>query len=327
MPKIVDYDNLLLAFWKASKGKRYATQVLQYQEALEENLRLLGHQISKGCIEVGDYRYFMVYEPKPRNICAAAFREQVLHHALLNVCHDSFERVQVYDSYASRKGKGCSAALKRSAAYCRRYAWFLKLDVKKFFDSIHHDVLKGQLQRLFREETVLQLFYAVIDSYAHSPQRGVPIGNLTSQYFANHYLSGLDHFIKDEKGVTAYVRYMDDMVLWSDDPGQLKRLRSQINAYTVGRLRCELKPALLNRVTSGLPFVGYRLFPNHIRLLQQSKQRFIKKAGRIHEKYISGEWTEAECQRHVLPLVAFTEHCDSLNFRKKVYLRLNGQSS
>ena len=312
LQRVLHEDNLLLAFWKASKGKRYARQVLAYQSALDENLRRLGREIGLGCVGVGDYRHFMVYEPKARHICACAFREQVLHHALMNVCHDSFERVQIYDSYASRKGKGTYAALKRSMEYSRRYSWFMKLDVRKFFDSIHHDVLKAQLCRLFKEAGLLQMFYAIIDSYAHTPCRGVPIGNLTSQYFANHYLSGLDHFIKDNNSMPAYVRYMDDMVLWSDDKAQLKDMHAQITEYTGRQLRCELKPVLLNRTAAGLPFLGYRVFQHHLRLLQQSKQRFIKKAGYIHAKYHSGEWTESQCQRHILPLIAFTTHCDSL---------------
>ena len=142
-------DNLRLAFWKAKKGKNYSKGVLAYQADLEANLLRLRGQMLCGQVEVGDYHLFKVFDPKERLICAPAFREQVLHHALMNVCHEHFERVQVHDSYASRKGKGVHAALKRAEAYTKQYAWFLKLDVRKFFESIHHGVLKGQLRRLF----------------------------------------------------------------------------------------------------------------------------------------------------------------------------------
>ena len=177
---------------------------------------LLRQQLLSGEVEVGDYSYFKIYDPKEREICASAFREQVLHHALMNICHQYFERYQIYDSYASRPDKGVHAALHRAKTYSQRQFWFLKLDVKQFFASIHHTVLKKQLQHLFKDYELLTIFAHIIDSYAASPNRGVPIGNLSSQYFANHYLAGLDHFIKEELRCKRYVRYMDDMVLWNE---------------------------------------------------------------------------------------------------------------
>lgn len=326
MPQIMDMDNLRLAFWKAGKGKRYASSVLAYQEKLEENLRALREQIRRGKVEVGDYRYFFVYEPKKREICASAFREQVLHHALMNVCHPYFERAQIYDSYASRIGKGTYAALGRARQHTRRYDWFLKLDVRKFFASIQHDVLKGQLARLFKEEDLLSICYQIIDSYEASPDRGLPIGNLTSQYFANHYLSGLDHFIKEELKIKAYARYMDDMVLWSQDKQELQTARLAITDFVEERLCCALKPLQLNRTRLGLPFLGYRVHPHYMRLLQKSKVRFIRKMERIYRYKVEGYWSEEDCQSRALPLIAFTQHSDAGSFRKSVLLRLEGQT-
>ncbi|MCO6493222.1 MAG: RNA-directed DNA polymerase [Phaeodactylibacter sp.] len=327
LPGIADPDNLRLASWKAAKGKRYAREVLAYQEDLEENLWHLREQIQEGKVEVGDYRYFKVYEPKERQICASAFGEQVLHHALMNVCHDYFERAQVYDSYASRVGKGTYACLARAKDFTHRYPWYLKLDVRKFFQSIHHSVLKGQLARLFKEQQLLEIFYQVIDSYEASPDRGLPIGNLTSQYFANHYLCGLDHFIKEQLGFKAYVRYMDDMVLWAPEKAVLKEAHVAIADHVENKLRCELKPESLNRSKRGLPFLGYRIFPHHVRLLQKSKVRFIRKISKVEAHYQSGEWSEIACQRRVLPLIAFTVHADAKIFRKDVLLSLQGQPS
>lgn len=180
LSQIEDIGNLRLAFWKAGKGKRHSGAVLVYQANLEINLRELQRQIRSGHVEVGDYRYFLVYEPKEREICASAFREQVLHHALMNVCHAHFDKKLIDDSYASRKGKGTYAALNRAKGYCKKHAWYLKMDVRKFFASIHHHALKAQLARLFKEERLLRIFYQIIDSYEASPGRGLPIGNLTS---------------------------------------------------------------------------------------------------------------------------------------------------
>ena len=318
LPRIEDMDNLELAFWKASKGKRYASSVLAYQTHLDKHLLALQQDIRRGKIELGDYRYFYVYEPKKREICASAFGEQVFHHALMNVCHEHFDKVQIYDSYASRKGKGTYAALERAKKYTRKYTWFLKLDVRKFFASIHHDVLKKQLARRFKGKRLLSLFDQIIDSYAHNPERGLPIGNLTSQYFANHYLCGLDHFIKESLACKAYVRYMDDMVLWANDKGSLQQLYGEITGYIENQLRLQLKPKQLNRTVLGLPFLGYRLHPCYVRLLGKSRKRFIHKIKKIQGKLADGEWDQHIAHRHVLPLLAFTQHADSLALRQQV---------
>ncbi len=320
--RIIEPENLRWAAWKAAKGKRNAQAVLAYQADLDANLLHLRGQIISGRVEVGDYRYFKVYEPKERQICASAFREQVLHHALMNVCHEYFDRAQIFDSYASRKGKGNYAALERAKHFSHSHAWFLKLDVRKFFESVHHDVIKGQLALLFKEQRLLEVFDAILDSYEAHPNLGVPIGNLTSQYFANHYLAGLDHFIKEELRIKAYVRYMDDMVLWHQDKAALKAALREIGDYLHGCLHCDLKPPLLNRCRLGLPFLGYRVFPHYLHLLQKSKVRFIRKMKRIEEHYQSGTWSEEACARHAWPLVAFTEHADAKVFRKNVLLHL-----
>lgn len=318
LPQIEDMDNLYLAFWKASKGKRYASSVLSYQEHLDMHLLALQQDIGRGDIALGDYRYFYVFEPKKREICASAFREQVFHHALMNVCHDHFDRVQIFDSYASRKGKGTYAALDRARRYTRKYEWFLKMDVRKFFASIHHRVLKKHLAHQFKEKRLLGLFDQIIDSYVHTHQRGLPIGNLTSQYFANHYLCGLDHFIKEDLRCKAYVRYMDDMVLWANEKATLTHFEKAILEYVSVQLRLQLKPTQLNRTRLGLPFLGYRLHPYFIRLLGKSRRRFIRKLKNIQDKMSSGAWDQRIAKRHVLPLLAFTEHADACTFRQQV---------
>ena len=192
--KIADPDNLRLAFYNARKGKLYSKQVLIYQRALHLNLLHLRDEILTGKVNVGEYHSFKIFDPKERLISAPAFSEQVLHHAVINVCHQYFERHQIHDSYACRIGKGTYAALDRAKKYTRRFPWFLKLDIRQYFAGIHHEVLKQQLRRLFKDPTLLTILDAIIESYSDSPQRGLPIGNLTSQYFANHYLSGLGSF-------------------------------------------------------------------------------------------------------------------------------------
>lgn len=318
IPLISDMENLELAFWKASKGKRYAGQVLAYQQDLNFQLITLQQQIQTGLVDVGNYRFFKIYDPKEREICASAIREQVLHHAIMNICHPFFERKQIDDSYACRKGKGTYAALARAKFFTKKNDFFLKLDVLKFFASIHHEVLKQQLRRMFKDTRLIEILDKIIDSYEASPNRGMPIGNLSSQYFANHFLSGLDHFIKEKLRIKAYVRYMDDMVLWHQDKKVLQTALISITDYVENQLLCELKPPIINRSRCGLPFLGYVVYPYQIRLNRRSKARFIRKMKAIEAKYQVGEWDEATCQRHALPLIAFTRHADSKALRKKI---------
>lgn len=319
MGRIADPDNLRLAFWKARKGKTHAMGVAHYRASLDENLSCLREQLLSGDVDVGKYHYFKIFEPKERKICAAAFDEQVLHHALMNICDPCFERVQIFDSYATRRGKGTHAALERAKTFTHRYAWFLKLDVRKFFDSIHHGVVQQQVSRLIKDGLVLHIFSKILDSYHVEPDRGLPIGNLTSQYFANHYLVSLDHFIKGDLRIGAYVRYMDDMVLWHQDKETLKAALSAIRDYVATQLLCELKPVQLNRTSTGLPFLGYHVFPHHVRLLQQSKQRYIRKLALAETHLSTGAWSEAGYRRHVAPLVAFTQQADVKGFHRKIH--------
>ncbi len=317
--KILDLNNLYEAFYKAQKGKVFDQEVIAYRQRLHENLQLLQQQLRSGAIETGHYHYFTVYDPKKRLICAAPFSQRVLHHALMNVCHDAFEKQQIENSFASRIGKGTYAALDTARAYHRHYGWFLKLDVRKYFESIDHVVLKAQLHRLFSQKHLLVMFEKIIDSYTTTAQKSVPIGNLTSQYFANHYLSRADHWIKEELCIPAYVRYMDDMVLWHNDRDILLEAGGRLQEFAATELKLLFKPFCLNSPDKGLPFLGYLLFPCRVRMTQQSKKRFIRKSVLYADYLQTGRWSQQEYANHVMPLVAFTEYADAVEFRKNVY--------
>ena len=316
--KIAALENLQLAYFKAQKGKADRTEVFEYGKRLQENLPKLQQQIVSGNVETGNYNYFTIYDPKKRLICAAPFGQRVLHHALMNVCHPFFEKVQIYDSYASRPGKGTYAALDRAKHFNRRYKWFLKLDFRKYFDSLDQSVLKKQHHRLFKDRCLLHIFESILDSYHVNENQGVPIGNLTSQYFANHYLTPVDHYAKETLKIQAYIRYMDDLVLWHDHKEILLNAGLRLKQYAKRELTLTLKPFCLNQTSQGLPFLGYLLHRADTRLAHRSRSRFIKKL-RIYENNLrSGIWSPEEYQNHVLPLIAFTEHANARGFRKKV---------
>ena len=246
------------------------------------------------------------------------------HHALINVCEPVFESYQVFDSYACRRGKGLDAALERARTFAARGGWYLKLDVRKFFDSIHHDTLKTMLRRRFKDRVVLRHFDAVIDGYESAPGRGVPIGNLTSQHFSNFYLAAMDHHIKEVLRAGRFVRYMDDFVLWHDDRDALKALHGQVAGFLREKLHLDLKPAVLQPTAAGLTFLGYRIFPHRIGLAPRSRQRFLLK-GRAYQAMLdSGLWDERETARHMEPLFAFIRRGESRPFRER-FLHETGQ--
>ena len=317
--KIADIENLYLANYKAQKGKIAKMEVYEYCNHLQSNLQTLRYQILTGHTVTGEYRYFTIYDPKKRLICAAPYAQRVLHHALLNICHPYFEKRQIFDSYASRPGKGTYAALDKARQYTYKYKWYLKLDFRKYFDNIDHLILKRQLCKLFKDEQLLLIFFKIIDSYCSMEDKGVPIGNLTSQYFANHYLTPADHYAKEVLKIPAYVRYMDDMVLWHNDKDKLLEAGYLFQKFAEGELKLSLKPFCLNERTKGLPFLGYILFPENVLLTQRSKKRFIQKS-EIYEANLGNEvWSQKEYQNHVTPLIAFTEYANSREFRKTLY--------
>ncbi len=315
---IADPENLRLAFWKARKAKEGKTEVAEFRKCLDKNLLSLREELITGNLKIGNYQYFTIYDPKERLICAASFRERVLHHALMNVCHENFEKYQIFDSYASRIGKGTYAAIERAKIFQKKYKWFLKLDVRKYFDSINHDKLKFLLEKRFKDTMLLQVFFQIIESYSTGHGKGLPIGNLTSQYFANHYLAVADHYIKEKLQVPAYVRYMDDMVIWSDDKTKLLNIGKDFQAFIESELRLTLKPFCLNSSEKGLPFLGYTIYPEKVLLNGESRNRFVSKMKNYHYKLKTNVWSQAEYQNHVIPLIAFVNHANSFVLRQKL---------
>ena len=281
-------------------------------------------EILSGEVEVGAYHFFTIYDPKERQICAASFPERVLHHALMNVCHSVFERQQIFHSYATRKNKGTHAALSCAAQFHKKNRWYVKMDVRKYFDSVDHEILFALICRKIKDRSVLQIFKKIIASYHTGKGKGLPIGNLTSQYFANYYLSFADRYIQQELKISAYVRYMDDMVLWSSDKDKLLAAQNKLTEFLLGKLSLTLKTSVLNTHTHGLSFLGFRLFRKKIRLDQRSKKRFVHKAKKYEHYLNTSQWTEEEYQQHILPLIANTRYADTHRLRKKVFEKMMG---
>lgn len=317
--KIIQMDNLCLAYYKARKSKQQNVEVIDYGKNLNSNIKHLQKQIETGDIEVGNYEYFNISDPKRRQICAASFPERVLHHAIMNICHPVFERNLIYDTYATRKNKGIYAAIGKAKKATKKYKYVAKLDMRKYFDSISHIILKQKLRIIFKDYQLIGIFDNIIDSYRVSKNKGIPIGNLTSQYFANFYLSAADHFAKEQLKIPVYLRYMDDILMFKNNRAILKEKVNTFKNYIETNLELQLKPVLINSCEKSVLFLGYTLYPNKILLNGRSKKRFKKKIVKYHQKLENSQWTEAEYQKHILPLLSFVKHAYTKKLRKLIF--------
>lgn len=316
--RISETENLYEAWIKAKRGKIHKADILAFERELDSNINKLQKQLQSGSVEIGNYNYFTITDPKKRVICAASFPERVLHHAIMNICNPVFEKHLIYDTYATRKNKGTYAALDRAKVFAKKFKYYIKLDVQKYFDNIEHNILSMQLKRLFKDNRLLHLFSEIIGSYSVTANKGVPIGNLTSQYFANHYLSIADHFAKEILQIKPYIRYMDDILFFGENKVDLKMKYLQFLKFIQNNLGLKLKPLILDKTKNGVPFLGYKIFPYYIKLNQRSKKRFKLKYKIYNEKLTKREWNEDEYIRHILPLLAFAGYADTLSFRKKI---------
>ncbi|MCQ2975255.1 MAG: RNA-directed DNA polymerase [Bacteroidales bacterium] len=296
-----------MAFSKACRGKQNKKEVLLFRENFDENISTIRNQILSGNVSVGKYHYFTIHDPKERLICASAFDERILHHAIMNICHPYFERQLIYDTYATRIGKGQYQALDRAIQLTSKYQYLAKLDFRKYYYSINHNILKEKLRKIFKDKLLLHIFDKIIDSYSVSEGLGLPIGNLTSQYFANYYLSSLDHYIKEQLQIP-YIRYMDDMLISDNNKENLKEYIKKITQYSTQNLKLTLKPPNIQPTSNGMSFLGYKLLPYRYLINGRSKRRFKIKMRKAEYKYQNNIWTEKEYINHLEPLLAFVKH-------------------
>lgn len=324
MTSIVDIDNLYLAWNKAKRGKQGQPEVLDYERNLDNNLMILKNDLLANTLELGNYHFFVITDPKVRRICAAPFSQRVLHHAVMNICHNRFEKHLIFNTYATRKFKGTYAALDKARQQVKKYTWFVKLDIRKYFDSIDHIVLQVQLEKLLNDSMLLSVLQQIIDSYHVEPHKGLPIGNLTSQYFANHYLSVADHYATEQLKIKGYIRYMDDILFFSDNKVDLLNQSDEFVSFVQNTLRVQFKPVVHQRTASGVPFLGYKLYPQFVRLNRRSKRRFVCKLKTAYKNLESEKWSESNYQQHVMPLIAFTKYAETLRFRKNVLQHIEG---
>jgi retron-type reverse transcriptase len=317
-PQVYAFSNLLLAARKAQKGKRKQQNVASFNFILEKKLLELKEQLENKSYSPGSYKTFTIYEPKQRMISAAPYIDRVVHHALCNIIEPVFEKTFIYDSYANRKGKGTHKALDRYKKFAQLNRYVLKMDIKNYFPSIDHEILKQTIRRKIGCRDTLWLIDKIIDnsnpqkpSIVNFPgddlftaverRKGLPIGNLTSQFFANIYLNPLDHFVKEKLRCKYYVRYVDDFVVFSNSKKYLHAVRKKIIDFLTGlRLQLHKNKSKVFPVKTGITFLGHKMFPYYSLLKSDNVKRFRKKlkvkAGLLKQEKIYIEEFHASIQ-------------------------------
>jgi len=291
--RIVDPANLRAALDRAAAGKRERAPVQRLLAERETEIPRLAEALRAGTYCPRPYQQFAICDPKPRRISCADIRDRVVHHGVCAVLAPLIERRLIADNYACRQGKGSHRALLRAQAFARRHGWYLKTDIRRYYDSIDHALLLGKLSALCREPALRRLLSVIVlhPIPGQAPGKGLAIGNLTSQWFANLYLDEIDHWIQEERGIPGYVRYMDDLALWADDKATLFALAADLRPRLAERLGLVLKEerTLIAPVGEGMPFLGWRVYPWLLRQQGRRLRRQRRLLARREAQYQAGE--------------------------------------
>ncbi|CCJ32906.1 reverse transcriptase/maturase family protein [Caloramator australicus] len=339
--KIYDFENLYEAYKEARRCKRYREEVLKFSSNLEENLIQIQNELIWKMYKVGRYREFYVYEPKKRLIMALPFKDRVVQWAIYRVLNPIYNKTFIEHSYACRIGKGTHKAAQKLQYWLRKVSrkpgkwYYLKLDISKYFYRIDHEVLTKILRRKIKDKNLIWLLELIIKSEdtkfglplngepGESERiggKGIPIGNLTSQLFANIYLNELDQFVKHVLKVKYYMRYMDDVIVLSNNKKHLHYLKAEIENYLNNELKLHLNnKTAIRPITLGIEFVGYKLWPTHVKLKKKTslkikrRLKYLKKA--FKRKGISFSIINSTVQSYM----GLLKHCNSYGLRKKIF--------
>ncbi len=277
--QLISYENLWAAFRKARKGKTKKAYVKDFESSLKENLLLLSSELALQTYEPRPLKTIIINDPKTRKISKAEFRDRVIHHALCNIIEPIFDKSFIHDSYANRKGKGALKALQRFDSFKRkvsrnnkRFAFALKADIKRYFESVNQKILLEIIEKKIKDSNVIWLIKRILDNHGENGI-GMPLGNLTSQFFANIYLNELDTFVKNDLKIKYYMRYVDDFVILHHNKEVLEdykeRIRELLQSLNLGLHEGKSK---IKALSEGVGFLGFRVFYYH-KLLKKSNAR------------------------------------------------------
>ncbi len=331
-PEIYSFENLHAAYLRARRGKRNRIEVQRFELDLEGNLIQLQNELIWDMYQTGRYHRFIVNEPKERIVAALPFRDRVLQHSLVSVIEPIWERRFISDSYACRPNKGTHRGADRAEEMLRQVkrqygrVFVLKADISKFFYSIDHGVMKSLIRRRTRCRRTLALIDSIIDSTATPGETcpvGLPIGNLTSQLFANVYLHELDEFVKHVLREKSYVRYMDDFLIVHHDKAHLHRIRARIEWFLWDRLRLRTNAKTQvfpvgERHGRAVDFLGYRIWTTHRRIRKSSISRITRTLKRLRKQYADGKIGLSKIRESIMSWIAHASHAETYGLRRKL---------
>ena len=324
-PEIASFANLCRAANRAARGKRRARGAARFLERLEPEALTLFDELERGVWRPSKPAEFLIHDPKERWISAAPFRDRVVHHALIDPLETRLDAALVPDTFACRRGKGTHAALRRARELVAGHAWYLKLDAQKCFESIEHAVVMETLAPLGLGARVMELCARILAGHAGRLGRGLPIGNLTSQWFANLLLGRVDRLAMALPGVGGYVRYMDDFVLFGPDKAELRVAHARVREFLAADLRLRIKEraTVLAPTSIGLPFLGWRVFAGTTRIgrkgLSNLRRRVRRRRFELRTARIGPRAFEATANA----VVAHLRTGDTLELRRGWLARLD----
>lgn len=313
--KVYDLDNLYLAYSKARQGKGKSYGVIQFEKELDSNINSLQADLMDGSYKTSQYDTFMIHDPKEREIYRLPFRDRVIHHAIMNILEDIWTPIFISQTYSCIKGRGIHGVLKHlkkdlkdveGTRYC------LKMDIRKYYPSVDHPILKKIIRKKIKDDRLLKLLDGIIDS---AP--GIPIGNYLSQFFANLYLAYFDHWLKEDKRIKYYYRYADDMVILSSNKPYLHSILNDIKVYTENNLNVHLKGnyQVFPVESRGIDFIGYVFFHSHIKMRKSIKKNFCKAVSKLNKRK---EITPKEYKIKICSWIGWAKHCNSRNLIKTI---------
>jgi RNA-directed DNA polymerase len=313
---IADWNNLAAAFYRAARGKTGRDEVRMFRATLNAELASLRQGILQGAVAPGSMRAFQIRDPKPRLIHAPCFRSRVLHHAIIAYVGPVLDRGLVADSFACRVGKGALAAVRRAQHHGRRFAWYGQIDIKSYFAEIDHGRLQAMLARRFKNRDLLALLGRIIADWPGSPGKGLPIGALPSQHFANAYLGALDRFLLEQCQARAMVRYMDDVVWWADDKATVITILKAVETFVGDELGLTIKDNVrIGRSRDGVNLCGYRVLTGGLLLSRRRKRRYVFARRSCETAFALGTIDSRALQAGYSAALAITAHTDSRTWR------------
>ena len=339
--KLCSYENLMLAFRKAKKGKSKMYYVINFEQDLDNNIKLLQKELIEDTYQPSQLKKFIVRDPKTRTIHASIFKDRIVHHAIVNLLNPIYEKVFIYDSFASRKNKGNQEGILRFESFVNKVSrngrliknpydsnsiqgYVLKCDIRKYFDSINHEILIEIIRNKISDEKVISLIQKILDNLNKEDGKGLPLGNYTSQFFANVYLNQLDYFVKHELKAKYYIRYVDDFVILHRSKKRLEYLRKRISEFLIS-LKLELHPekTKIYPLRNGITFLGYRIFYNNRLLTRRNIKHFKKKLEGNIQLFNEGLISEEQLNCRVQGWRGYAQFGDTFNLQQKLFSKLS----